>query len=222
MIVDDLEKIRHNPQEREAFLCALLKGHDAAILSVIRGSGRPEYLNLLDEARQAFLMTANRALDTARDQDDGRGGNDPEKWCAWRGMMAVKEVMRQHYGRAGRASIKQNHGIRMVYTGSFSEMVTGENEGASIYYADPNDYADEAVANVTFTNFLAKLRGIDREVALLLVYGETETRSLICTCPGSSHSYIADIAREFKCNETRVFKILRRLRDAAAKEFSAA
>lgn len=35
----------------------------------------------------------------------------------------------------------------MYYTGSFSEMVTSENEGASIYYADPNAYL-EAQANL--------------------------------------------------------------------------
>lgn len=219
MLIEDLERVRHNAQERDAFLARLLQSHNAAILSVVTRSGGPEYLNLIDEARQAFLITANRALDTAREQDDGRGHNDPEAWCAWRGMLAVREVMRKRRGRGGRASIKQHAEARTIYTGAFSELVSGENEGASLYYADPNDYADEACANIDFTNFLAKLRGIDREVALLLVYGESETHSLTCSCPSPSHSYIQDIARAIDSSETRVFKILRRLRDAASKEF---
>lgn len=217
----DLEKVRSNAQEREAFLADLAKRHDAAVLSLVTRAGGPEYLNLLDEARQAFLITANVALDTARTEDDGRGSNDPAAWCAWRGMLAVKEVMRKRRGRQGRASIKQNAEKKMIYTGSLSEMI-GENESASLYYADPNDYADEACANIDFTNFLGKLRGIDREVALLLVYGQTETLSLTCFCTGSSHSYIQDIAKTINSSETRVFKILRRLRDAASQEFQVA
>lgn len=204
--------MRNDPQLRNAFLVEIAKSHDAAIVSLMTRAGGPEYLNLLDEARQAFLITANRALDTARTEDDGRGNNDPEAWCAWRGMMAVKEIIRKQRGRNNGACHKQKAERKTIYTGGLSEMI-GENESGSLYYADPNDYAGEACVNVGFTAFLGGLRGFDRDLAMLLVYGETETISLTCTCHGPVHSYIGDIARALRCKESRVFKGLRRLRD---------
>lgn len=224
---NELDRIRYNPQEREAFLARLAQRHDAAIVRTVTRAGGPEYLNLIDEARQAFLIRANTALDSAREQDDGRGRNDPAAWCAWCGMLAVKEIVRKKRGRYDRASIKQRAENQMLYAGdvrpnsrrarrsggNYHDQNTISAE-ESIYFADPNDYAEEASANVYCAAFLDGLRGFDRDLAMLMVYGETETLALTCTCTGAVHSYIHDLACALNCNESRIFKGIRRLRDA--------
>lgn len=214
----DIERIRHNAQERNAFLMTIATKNRRKIGAVVRDVRRASFD--LDDAMQAFLIGANRALDTARTEDDGRGHNDPKAYCAWRGMLAVREAMRNVRGRSARPSIKQRAEARVIHTGALADTFE-ENEGASLFYADPNDYADTAQVNVDFANFLGKLHGIDKEAALLLVYGSTDKRELVCTCVGQ-HSYIDDLARALDCKATRVFKILRRLRDAGTREFELA
>lgn len=213
--------MRTDPKMRDAFLAELAAANRNRIKAYLGDSRRAMFD--VDDAMSVFLVAANRALDIARTEDDGRGKNDPAAWCAWRGMMAVKAAVREARGRYSRhPCIRQRAESRMVYTGSFSQVIdSDENEGASIYYADPNNYADEASANIGCADFLARLRGFDRDLARLLIHGETETLSLTCECTDSEHSYIADLARALKCKESRIFKGLRRLRDAAAKEFAA-
>lgn len=210
--------MRNDPQLRNAFLANLAQNNRRKISAVVRDVRRAIFD--LDDAMQAFLIGANRALDTARTEDDGRGHNDPEAYCAWRGMLSVREAMRNVRGRAERPSIKQRAEKRAIYTGALADSID-DNEGASLFYADPNDYADVAQVNVDFTAFLGKLHGIDKEAALLLVYGSSDTRELVCKCAGN-HSYIDDLAHALDCKVTRVFKILRRLRDAGTREFEIA
>ncbi len=175
----------------------------------------------LDDAMQAFLIGANRALDAARTQDDGRGHNDPEAYCAWRGMLAVRESMRNVRGRQGRPCIKQHAEARVIHTGALANTFEG-NEAGSLFYADPNDYAGEACVNIGLPAFLSGLRGFDRDLASLLVYGETKTIMLTCTCTGAVHSYIHDLACALNCSEHRIFRGIRRLRDAGKREFELA
>ncbi|MHB8296145.1 MAG: hypothetical protein ACYDH5_16315 [Acidimicrobiales bacterium] len=215
---NELERIRYNAQERNTFLSDLAQRNRYKVRAVIRDVRRAIFD--LDDAMQAFLIGANRALDTARTEDDGRGHNDPEAYCTWRGMLAVKEAIRQQHGRHDRPSIKQRAERGTIYAGAVAKKID-DNESACLFYADPNDYAETAQVNIDFAGFLGKLRGIDKEAALLLVYGSTDTRELVCTCAGQ-HSYIDDLARALDCKATRVFKILRRLRDVGKREFELA
>lgn len=212
----DFDAMRLDRQARNAFLADLAYRNRRKINAVVRDVRRAIFD--LDDAMQAFLIGANRALDTARTEDDGRGHNDPQAYCAWQGMLAVREAMRNVRGRQTRPCIKQRAERQTIYTGGLSEVVD-DNEACSLFYADPNDYADTAQVNIDFAAFLSKLRGIDREAALLLVYGSTATRELVCTCVGQ-HSYIDDLAHALGCKASRVFTILRRLRDAGTREFA--
>lgn len=214
----NIEQIRYNPTERNAFLAMLARQNRRKICAIVRDARRATFD--FDDAVQAFLIGANLALDTARTEDDGRGGNDPQAYCAWKGMLAVREAMRSVRGRSDRPCIKQHAQARTVYTGALWDVID-DNDGASLYFAERIDYADEACANIDFTNFLAKLRGIDKEAALLLVYGETDTRELVCICTASKHSYIDDLAHALGCKASRVFHILHRLRDGARELASA-
>lgn len=204
----DFQMMRSDPQQRNAFLGRLAADNGSKIRHALHEVRRAIFD--VDDAVQAFLIGANAAIDTARTEDDGRGKNDPAAWCAWRGMMAVKAALRNVRGRSDRQTQTETGKRAMYYA-----------EEAPLHYADPNNYADEACANLDLAHLLSKLRGIDREAAMLLLYGRSDTTELVCQCAGQ-HSYIQDIARAINSSETRVFKILRRIRDAATKEFQAA
>src|SRR6185437_5994948 len=123
---------------RSNFLNCLAQKNRRKIRAAVRGVQRARFD--LDDAVQVFLLAANAAIDTARTEDDGRGNNDPEAWCAWRGMLAVKDAVRNTMGRQKRMTpAARDARRRMFYAHSLSQV---PEEGERFFYADPNDYAD--------------------------------------------------------------------------------
>ena len=189
--------MRANPEMRSDFLERLCAENRALIRHAAKGKCSATFG--YDDAEQLFLLGANAAIDTARTEDDGRGRNDPEAWCQYKAMLAVREGLRNIIGR------RYPRPISVPY----------KYEEKSMRYADPNDYADEACANLSITDLLRTLNPIDREAAMLLIFGAGDYAELVCRCvKGTHHSYIYDLALALDCSEGRVFKIIRRLRNA--------
>jgi len=220
--------IRGNEFMRSEFLETILKKHEPRLRSIVQIGCKGQYRNLLDEARQAFLMAANAALETARDVDDGRGRNSLELWCVWRGLNSVRDFVRNEMtGRIGRKSMRQRVNANMVHLSSLNYGHTHDESNTDTIeariFVDPNDYAEEAVTNMDFTNFLGTLKPFDRQLAMLLAYGRCGELELHCVCNSAErHSYIQDLAVTLKSTEGRIFKSLHRLRSLAGTEFGIA
>lgn len=198
----DFLLMRADPEKRSAFLAALALKNRGCIRAVVKEARNAIFDN--DDATQLFLIAANAAVDTALIADDGRGANDPEAWCRTKAMWAVRDGLRAAMGRVRR---DRRFRVRLLE-------VPYKHDESSLHYADPNDYADEACANLNISELLSGLSSFDREAAMLLIYGAGDYSEMVCRCGDATHSYIQDLALALGCSEFRIFKMLRRLRNA--------
>lgn len=216
-----LAEVRADEALRSAFLADLVTQAKPRIQATLRSILGSRARDLFDEGEQAFLATANRALDTARETDDGRGKHSPERWCIWRGLLAVRDVARCHIGRDN-APLKREFENKIVYAADLEPHSAQAHriEHASVY-VDPVDYADSAIANITVQEFLQSLTQPERDVALLMLYGENEYTHLSCQCPYGSrkHSVVRDIAAAINYSEAYVYGVMARVRAKAATAF---
>jgi DNA-binding CsgD family transcriptional regulator len=189
-----------------------------------------------EEGRQAFMLAASDALDTARLEDDGRGKNDPVKWMQWRGLNAVRQLLRDiNCRRAGAPSPRQVFEKSLVYQSDLESGGTTYGTSEPISYdqalAQQGHYRaesteDEAIVDILLDELMGDLTAQERSVAELLINGRHSTGEieLKCVCPpGSGHHCVTnDIAHATGINEQTVRRIVKRIQAKTARVFEVA
>lgn len=206
-----LNSIRLNPQLRSDFLHELLRANKDNISRIVRNQlGQYDRELIYGEAQQAFMIAADRALTSAREDDDGRGKNSFSAWCAWRGLRGVQDEVRKIAGRHDRPSIKQSIDKNMVY----ADAVPSSWDGLR---SDPANYESMVVSAISVRDFINTLKPKERDVLMLYVFGENEHTKLHCHCEYGSfrHSVTRDVAKTIGYSEEYVAKLLRGLRERA-------
>ena len=214
---NQLDEIRTDPDLRSKYIKQLFAQNKHNITAMVRKSmGQFDRNILTGEAQQAFMIAANRALDIALETDDGRGKNDPAKWCSWRGLRAVQECMRSVVGRQGRPCYKQRKEARLVYADSFRSNPVYE-------HADRTDYAESTTSAIIVRQFIDSLTPQERDVLMLYVFGHNEKTKLHCNCTfgAAKHSIRRDVAEATGYSESYVARVLRNLRPRTSMVFGA-
>lgn len=234
----ELLAIRSNPVLRDDFLKRLAAACRPQIAAIImRGLGKDN--GIIDgEARQIFMLTASEAIDSARTEDDGRGQNDPVKWATWRGLNAVRQLLRDiHCRRPGQPSPRQVFEQNLVYQSDLEATYTAAgNYGLNSNNDTAFDYAlarggqyrretaeEEAIVNSLIDELMGVLTAQERPVAELLIHGRLSTGEveLECVCPPQSghHCVTNDISHATGINEQTVRRIIKRIQSKATQVF---
>ena len=197
---------RTDPVARNRFLEELLHRYDRRIRAILGRNKHP--LCELDDCRQAFLIAANTALQIARDVDDGRGQNSVEGWCAWRGLNAVRDSVRNNnVGRSNRKNARQSGDRRTSSMETHFGLLSNEST------------AGEVVARAQREAIMSKLTGKHKQVLVALLDGHPDLK---CACGNRRHNASADIARSLGISERSYFKYIAVVRKVAVQVLEAA
>ncbi len=174
------------------------------------------------DLQQAFLLGAFNAISRFRSEDDGRGKNDFAGFCAWTGMNAVLDRIRQ----AAR-EVKRKSGE--IAVGDFTESRSSPGEYMS-FASDSrmqsaiaiDDPTRDLVSTTMIAEFMEKLTPKDRIVAGLLNsgYGPAQRNN----DPheqnrGRRQNYLRELELATGYSEQKLMASLRRLRKAAAEHW---
>lgn len=233
----DILAVRSNPVLRDDFLARLAQECMPQIAAIVKRALHKDNGYVDGEARQAFMLAASDALDTARLEDDGRGKNDPVKWATWRGLNAVRDWLRDvHCRRNGQPSPRQAFEQGLVYQsdleseggprGQFRD--GARTESFDNILANEGHYRhetaeEEAMVDLLLDELMETLTDQERPVAELLVHGRTSTGEIeiTCVCPkdGGRHCVTNDIAHALGHNPQAVNRIVKRIRAKATTVF---
>lgn len=168
------------------------------------------------EATQAFLMAANRAIDSAKIEDDGRGKNDPVAWCAWKGLNGVRDYIRSEFGTATRMSARHEIVRNTINETELYAKLEPEYRTRQVaaLFRDPSDYEEQIVSHLMVREFLETLVPVDRSIVELIVYGHDELHQIRCagSYGDAKRCTAADIARTIGRCESFVYKRIATIR----------
>lgn len=230
--MQDVQAMRSNPLERDDFLAALARDNTRNVGFVCRntiGIRATEDL-IRNEAMQAFLQGANRAIDSFHLEDDGRGNNSLVGWCRFKGLNTLRDFLRVEFGNDSRNANKANFQKNVVFaedlygrhahnkSGRFATASPSMNDHQSPtnkYFRDPSDYAEQTVSVITVQEAIRDLSPVDRSIVELLVFGEDQfgTMKTASRYGSAQHHLAEDIARSINMSHQFVYKRLKYIRE---------
>ncbi len=201
MTIEQLLKIRHNNLLRDEFLIALTKRNKNYIFSYSRKiAGQFATLDLItNECSQYFMLGANRGIDRAKIIDDGRGKNDPEKYCITSGIYNIRDFLLREF-RLNRKFVPQFIPI--------SENEYNFPEKLSL------SFEHEILGNIYIEDIFKRLKPLDRQILQLIMYGETNGIAL-CPKPVNkkiSGNLVNTIAYTLGCSSKTIYSRIYTLR----------
>jgi len=206
--VISVEQARSSQSAREQFLSELVRDYSWRIDSLLwntLGATRSRFP--IHEAKQAFLIRADRAIDTAVLTDDGRGKNDPRKWCGKSGLDGVRDAVR---------AVKK----RMVFEKDrhivldLNDAIERETEA---FYGITEDVAEAIVGEDIVKQFILTLTDRERAVVELLLQGYGHRgHDPHSGDPSRRYNYLRAIANKLGCSQDMVLRIFRSLRKKAS------
>lgn len=215
--------MRSNDYQRDDFLMKLARENLPIIARITRsiaGDRATEDL-IRGESTQAFLLAANRAINSARLTDDGRGENDPVKWCKWKGFNGVHDYLRLEFGTTSRMRSRHIMERSIFLESDFKkEKINNRNcPGQEDFviqwiFRDPVDYEEKIISHFSVQEHLEKFENDDRAILELLVYGHTDSKNIKCAGKYGSRfrNNALDIAMTIHRSESYVLKRLSQIR----------
>ena len=189
MTIEEFLAVRRSQQARNDFLAWLAQKERRAIGKFSRrllGSRASDEF-ICGEATQAFLLAANRAIDSAANKDDGRGRYDPVAWVRFKALNGVKDFIRYEYAMHSRLSYPQRK-----FENSFTSYF---NLGAS---NEPKIMYEERIVNsILLEPIFENMTPIDREILDVLILKRKDIRVSRVTLR---------VAKEMKCQEKTIIQ----------------
>jgi hypothetical protein len=188
-----IEQIRNDQNMRDDFLQTLAQVNRPNITGVtLRMIGRLATEDVIDnEATQAFLLGANKGVNSFKNSDDGRGKNNFTLHCRWRGLNNVQDWCRSEYGTPTRYPKRYFERTKIVL-----ERDLYDNSYAHQYFIDVARYEDHVLSAIAIREMIAKLSPVDRSIIELLIFGSDDYGTMRNSSQyGSRHHHIAaDVA----------------------------
>ncbi len=157
MTTEQLQEIRNNQQLRDEYLISLTRRNKKFIYNFSkRIVGKlATYEIISGECTQYFMLGANRGIDQARINDDGRGKNDPEKYFIYLGSQTIRDFLMKEFHCWSK---------RKIVFESFS----------LIHHDDRSneDIARDIIDKMNIDEIISKLKPLDRKILNIILYGE--------------------------------------------------
>jgi hypothetical protein len=152
VLVETIVAARKNEQVRNSLLEQLEEDYRPQIKTML-SKAKLGYQFDVSMASQEFLIAANKAIDSARLEDDGRGKNNPIAWCGYSGLLGVRRAIY----RLQQTNERQTERL---------ESYDDEHD-----FWTTRDIADEIVGDDTVSKFMTQLTEPEQQVVKLLILG---------------------------------------------------
>ncbi len=164
MTTEELLEIRHNSYLRDNYLVKLTNRNKIQIFTYAkRTAGSLATIDIINnECTQYFMLGANRGINNARINDDGRGKNNSEGFICLSGIRNVRSFLVEEFRLDRKHRIEFNSITPIEY--NISENIR---------------YDNEIVGNLIIEEIIQKLKPIDRRILQLIIYGESDNQTMV-------------------------------------------